>query len=139
MEEQKHPIIDFLTKKGGFDLLLKLKEKKAMKFGEVQEALNLSPTTALERLREASKLGIIEEKLFKENGSEIKYVLTKGKDILNVTTHMQKEYLKLREEIIRLEKEKLEKEREVEALLSSLQENEAVKSVSKSILKPKGK
>jgi len=138
MEEEKHPVIDFLTKKGGFDLLLRLVEKP-MKFGEVQGTLNLSPNTALERLREASRLGLIEERVFKENGPEIKYVITEGKRILDVTKPMQKNYLKLRETTIRLEKEKLENEREIETLLSSLQENEAVKSVSKSISKPKSK
>jgi len=106
----------FLIKKGGFDLLLKLGDKP-MRFGEIQTTLNLSPTTALERIREALKLGLIKGEVFAENGTKIKYVLTGGREVLEGTKPIQENYLKWREEIVQLERQKLRKEKELETFL----------------------
>ncbi|MCD6513900.1 MAG: hypothetical protein J7L07_03150 [Candidatus Odinarchaeota archaeon] len=74
----------------------------------------------LSRLREAQRLRLVKEDLFREEGgrARIKYRLTeRGIKIINKFEKIKRRYEEIRNEIIRLNKIKKEKEEELEALI----------------------
>jgi hypothetical protein len=58
---------------------------------------------------------------------------------LEASKSIEKDYLKLRKRIVKLKKEKLEKEKQIKTLLSSLERSQAIVPIYESIIKSKGK
>jgi len=118
----------YLQRKGSIDLLFEL-ENMPKSFNELEETLRFSPNTILSRLREAQRLGLIKEELFREKSgrARIKYKLTdKGKNLLKELKKIKNKYLELVKEISTIEKAKKKKEAELEELISSLKVGEEV-------------
>jgi len=118
----------YIQRKGSIDLLFEL-ENMPKSFNELEETLRFSPNTILSRLREAQRLGLIKEELFREKSgrARIKYKLTdKGKNLLKELKKIKNKYLELVKEISTIEKAKKKKEAELEELISSLKVGEEV-------------
>ena len=130
----------FLDAKGSLDVLLLLAGGEKS-FNDLKKSLGLSPNTVLDRLREAQRLDLAREELFRDPGgrSRIKYTLTdKGGKIIGASKHIMDSYMKLRRQAERFENQKREKEMEMKELLSSLQKSSAVISISGSTIKAEG-
>lgn len=111
----------FFEKKGSIDILHFLETPRS--FSELEEATSMSPNTVSSRLREAQKLGFVEEKLMGKTNDRFraKYVLTKkGRKMIKSSKKTVIKYMQLRSKIQDLEQKRKEKEKEMEKLLSSL-------------------
>lgn len=121
----------FLTQKGALDLLFQL-EAKPKGFNELKLDMHGSPNTLLARIKEATKLGLIEESLVRTNHrSLIKYTLTKeGRKELNSFGPIKGRYEKLKELLKEQENKKSNTEREINELLSSITKTRVNTSIS---------
>ena len=122
----------FVSQKGAADLLFNLKGS-AKTFNELVKIMKLGPNTVLARLREAQKLGLVEEALIrKESGRpNIKYTLTaEGKRTAASFGSVQKDYEKLKKELEEIKKSEREKEARITQLLSSNKATNAKVSIS---------
>ena len=110
----------FLAERGALDVLFKLSEK-SMGFNELKTSIRVSPNTLLARIKEATKLELIEETLIRtERRSLIKYKLTKeGKKTIDGLGNIKKKYLEIKTELDKIKSSENEKERELKEVLSS--------------------
>ena len=116
---------EFLEKKGAADLMFELSESPKT-FNELVESLDLGPNTVLSRLREAQKLGLVEEKLTrKESGRpSISYEITEtGKKKIKDLEIIKKDYIKLRDKLKKMKSEERETEEKINTILSTAKSN----------------
>ena len=111
---------EFIAEKGSLDLLFRLSTKE-QSFTDLKISIKMSPNTVLARLRDATKLGLVEEKLFKTAGRAlIKYILTaEGKKTVTSLGSVKRDYEKLKKELDELKDSEKEKEAKITQLLSS--------------------
>ena len=129
----------WLFERGGALLLIRLSEKD-MSFNELKTAMKLSPNTVLSRLREATRIGIVEEKLVKtEKRSLIKYTLTKeGRAFFDDLRDFKKHFIIVNEELDKIKEEEKKKEAQLNEVLSSLQKSSSNINIENSKLAAKG-
>ena len=109
---------DFLRRKGSIEILCEL-EKNGKSFNEFN--LDISPNTLSSRLKEALELGLVEQRVCREERSKIKYYLTdKGKELLKTIKSIKDDYFRLKNDVKKLEEELKRKKKELEELVSSL-------------------
>ncbi len=114
---------EFLKRKGSIEILCEL-ESGEKGFNELRK-LDISPSTLSSRLKEALDLGLVDQKLCREERAKIKYYLTeKGKKVMRMVESIKKDYFRLKEEARRLEEEARRKREEIEKLLSFLKRGE---------------
>jgi DNA-binding HxlR family transcriptional regulator len=111
---------EFIAEKGSLDLLFRLSTKE-QSFTDLKISIKMSPNTVLARLRDATKLGLVEEKLFKTAGRAlIKYILTaEGRKTVTSLGSVKRDYEKLKKELDELKDSEKEKEAKITQLLSS--------------------
>ncbi len=109
---------EFLRRKGSIEILCEL-EEGGKSFNEFE--LDISPNTLSSRLKEALDLGLIEQRICREDRTRVKYYLTDiGKELLKAIKPIKDNYFKLKEDIKRLEEEIRGKKKELEELISSI-------------------
>lgn len=112
---------DILKKKGMLEILYDLREEGERTFTDIMNAVRLSMSAIVARLREAEAYGLIERNAGLNEGKvRVVYALTrKGKDVLSKILEDKKV-----EELVRtcreLKKESSEKEEELSKFLSKL-------------------
>ena len=115
---------EFLRRKGSIEVLCEL-EEGGKSFNEFR--LDISPNTLSSRLKEALDLGLIEQRICREERTKVKYYLTdKGKELLKAIKSIKDNYFRLKEDVKRLEEEIKRKKKELEKLVSSLCEQRGV-------------
>lgn len=113
-----------IMSKGLLDMLIILEDGEKS-FTELK-GMKMSPNTVLSRLREAQRMGLVDQKLFKIKGrrSRIKYALTKeGEETLQMYHSIRERYKQLNVELQSLKEEVKKKEKEMKYLLSSSSES----------------
>ncbi len=109
---------EFLRRKGSIEILCEL-EEGGKSFNEFE--LDISPNTLSSRLKEALDLGLIEQRICREDRTRVKYYLTDmGKELLKAIKSIKDNYFKLKEDIKRLEEEIRRKKKELRELISSI-------------------
>jgi len=110
---------EFLKRKGSIEILCEL-ENGERGFNELKN-LDISPSTLSSRLKEAMNLGLVDQKLCREERAKIKYYLTeKGREIIESVGSIKKDYFKLKEEVRKLEEELRKKKEKMKKLLSEV-------------------
>ncbi|RLI77961.1 hypothetical protein DRP04_10645 [Archaeoglobales archaeon] len=110
---------EFLKRKGSIEILCEL-ESGEKGFTELKN-LDISPSTLSARLKEAMDLGLVDQKLCREERAKIKYYLTeKGREVMKMVESIKKDYFRLKEEAKRLEEEAKKKRQEIEEILEKL-------------------
>ncbi len=112
---------NFLSERGALDLLFSL-SNDPLGFNELKERINISPNTLLTRIKEAAKLGLVEETLVRtERRSLIKYTITKdGKKELESLKSIKDRYEKLNKLLKEQDEKKNNIQKEITELLSSI-------------------
>ena len=129
---------NFIFEKSGAMILILLSDKD-LSFNELKAAIKASPNTVLARLREAMRIGIVEEKLVKTGKRAlIKYTLTaEGKKLVSDLKDFKGHFITINKELDEIKEKERKKETEINELLSSLQRSSGV-IISGSKLSSKG-
>lgn len=112
-----------IESKGLLDILL-LMDEKERSFVELRR-LDLSPNTVLKRLRQAQDQGLVSSHISTNTGKRprIRYGLTKmGGRVTALCKSHRTKYLHLRSEIEKTKKQLRRQEKEMQSLVSSLEE-----------------